>query len=395
MSRQHGNPYIVRAGEVQQLQPAQNAFDEAWLQGFLLAHPEAIPVGEIEPAFAPLIPVCRELPTAAGPIDLLFANHAGLLTLVECKLWKNPAARRQVVGQILDYAKELSRWSFEDLQAAIRAARGTTEPSLYQLVAASSEDLDERDFVDSASRNLRRGRFLLLIVGDGIRENVERIAAYMHGHAHLNFGLALVECGIYRLPAGEDDGYLVQPRVVAQTVEIERAVFRIEEGRIAASELPASDTATSEHRRTKISEQEFYEKVEIDGPTRERLRNLLGRMQEIGVYVEPGHNSLKLKLALTGDNIGVFTVKGEFYNCGIAATTADRGRPDIGEAYLTELAALFPQGRVERGPSRFWWTVKGSPGNRYLRTLELLAVEDRWLQVVRATLDRLAESDGG
>ena len=236
--RQQGNPYIVRAGEVQQLQPAQNAFDEAWLQGFLLAHPEAIPVGEIEPAFAPLIPVCRELPTAAGPVDMLFANDAGLLTLVECKLWKNPEARRQVVGQILDYAKELSRWSYQDLQAAIRTARGTTEPSLYQLAAANSEDLDERDF-------------------------------------------------------------------------------------------------------------------------------------------------------------GVFTIKDEFYNCGIAATTADRGRPDIGEAYLTELAALFPQGRVERGPSRFWWTVKGSPGNRYLRTLELLAVEDRWLQVVRATLDRLAESDGG
>ncbi len=34
--------------------------------------------------------------------------------LVEAKLWRNPEARRKVIGQILDYAKELSRWNYED-----------------------------------------------------------------------------------------------------------------------------------------------------------------------------------------------------------------------------------------------------------------------------------------
>ena len=29
--------------------------------------------------------------------------------LIECKLWRNPEARREVVGQILDYAKVLTR----------------------------------------------------------------------------------------------------------------------------------------------------------------------------------------------------------------------------------------------------------------------------------------------
>src|SRR6516225_9199801 len=42
--------------------------------------------------------------------------------LVECKLWKNPEARRQVVAQTLDYVSALSRWSYADLQAKVAAA---------------------------------------------------------------------------------------------------------------------------------------------------------------------------------------------------------------------------------------------------------------------------------
>ena len=84
------------------------------MQKFIFEHHQALPIGEIEPAFGPLIPVCRELPTEVGPIDLLFINPTGLLTLVECKLWKNPQARREVVGQILDYATEMSRWSYSN-----------------------------------------------------------------------------------------------------------------------------------------------------------------------------------------------------------------------------------------------------------------------------------------
>ena len=60
--------------------------EEAWLRDTVYAHPEILPVGEIDPSFAPLLPLCRELRTEAGPIDATFINPAGRLTLVECKL---------------------------------------------------------------------------------------------------------------------------------------------------------------------------------------------------------------------------------------------------------------------------------------------------------------------
>jgi len=69
--------------------------------------------------------------------------------------------------------------------------------------------------------NLRRGRFFLLIVGDGIREGVEAITDYLQAQAGLHFTLVLVEMPIYKI----DDGRrIVVPRVLARTQNIIRTV---------------------------------------------------------------------------------------------------------------------------------------------------------------------------
>ena len=84
-------------------------YDENWLQRLLFETPEVLPIGEIDPVFAPAVPLCRELPTTAGSIDVAYVSEQGLLSILECKLWRNPEARRDAVSQILDYAKEISR----------------------------------------------------------------------------------------------------------------------------------------------------------------------------------------------------------------------------------------------------------------------------------------------
>lgn len=87
---------------------SQANIDESTLQDLLFRNPQTLPIGSIDAAYDGLIPVCRELSTRAGFVDALFVNRLGCLTLVEFKLWRNPQARREVIGQILDYAKELA-----------------------------------------------------------------------------------------------------------------------------------------------------------------------------------------------------------------------------------------------------------------------------------------------
>lgn len=192
----------------------------------MFKHPEAIPVSEVDASFAPLIPICVELDTReAGIIDALYANHLGMLTIAEFKLWRNPEARRKVVAQILDYARVLSRWSYADLQREVsRALRQQGRNALYEIVKAKYPDCDEASFIDAVSRNLRQGRFLLLVVGDGIREGVEAIAEYIQAHAGLHFTFGLVEVGIYELGP---DQRIVQPRILARTLIVNRSVVEL------------------------------------------------------------------------------------------------------------------------------------------------------------------------
>ncbi len=226
-----------------------NGRNEAWLRDTLFEHPEFLPVKDIDPAYGPLTPLCKELRTEAGPLDIAFINPFGRLTLVECKLWRNPQARREVVAQVLDYARAISRWSYSDLQRQVSAASGRAGNSPYEMVRASHPDLVEHEFVDAAAAALRSGRFLLLIAGDGIREDVGALSELINNNAAMGFSFGLVEVALY----GFGDGSLaIQPRAVAKTRLIEKTliVLRDPEGAPLASdvELPVRDGTQSPHR---------------------------------------------------------------------------------------------------------------------------------------------------
>lgn len=197
------------------------SIDEATLQDILFRYPRALPVANIDPAYAGLIPVCKELITPAGYIDALFVNHLGRLAIAEFKLWRNPQARREVIGQILDYAKDLASWSYEDLQRQVSLALGKTGNTLYDLVRERCPEVNEAEFVDNVTRHLRRGEFLLLIVGDGIREEAASIVDFVQRYSGLHFNLALVEAALYRDAANR---LIVQPRVLARTEIVQRIV---------------------------------------------------------------------------------------------------------------------------------------------------------------------------
>jgi hypothetical protein len=213
--KQHATPLVVSPDgcTISEVTPlglglSGHGMTEASIQELVHRHPSCLPIAEIDPLFAGSIAICRELSTPAGPIDNLLLTPAGLPVLVECKLWRNPEGRREVVGRILDYSKELTKWSASDLQREASRRLGRQGNVLLDLVREAGHNIDEVTFNDALTFNLRRGRFLLLIVGDGIREGVEAIAEYLQAHAGLHFTLGLVELPIYAMA---DGGRIVVP----------------------------------------------------------------------------------------------------------------------------------------------------------------------------------------
>lgn len=292
----YGKPILISADNKFREINKINSFDEEYIQNIVFEFPSCLPISDIDEAFNPLIPVCTELNTPVGPLDILMITPYGDIAIIETKLWRNPEARRKVIAQILDYAKELSRWSYEDLTREVNRKLGTKGNILYTLAHEKDEFqlTEEKDFVDSVSRNLARGKFLLLIVGDGIKEGAQGISEFLSNSAHLNFTIAMVELSIYESP---ELGKLIIPQTIVKTKEISKLTIEIPFGHT----LTINDERDTESQSTpnvlsteREAERQFYirfwsefiKQLNLDDPG----QALPSQAKGTNLYLYPGNN---------------------------------------------------------------------------------------------------------
>jgi hypothetical protein len=257
-------------------------------------------------------------------VDLLYINAQGFLTLVETKLWRNPEARRVVVAQIIDHAKEMARWTYRDLGEVVQCCVSDVKgDALCDLVRKAGSEWEESSFIDSVSKNLRLGRFLLLVVGDGIREDVEHMAEFLQRTPQLAFTLGLVEQGVYSAAVGEKEMLVVQPRILARTQEIVRAVSELK------VPVPPEDVVvkipTKEERkdRQKITEDELFEELAkvANSDAVSFSRWILENAEDHGLQVKWGEAGPLLQW--------VDETTGRFFTFGQIAVTAISAQPSV------------------------------------------------------------------
>jgi hypothetical protein len=319
--RQHCTPILLpdnqsKGQRLYHIPYGSPLFHEERLQELLAEHPELIPINEIEPAFSPLIFLGREVPCAAGAIDLLYTNPSGYLTVVETKLWDNPEARRQVVAQIVDYAAVISNWSFEELRSAINNSlntdRTTRTSDILENLLDLEGDVEQSSYIDVVVRNLARGNFLLLIIGNGIREGVEGISGYIQKTPGLHFALALVEMNLYKLKPDKDYPLYIQPRTIARTVELVRAVvdIKIPSGFQISVDIPSEEEVKQGKSRRKITEQIFFDELAENSSVEVavRLKDLMEDLYDLGLVSVWRSSSVSMRFPDPGGSGYRFTV---------------------------------------------------------------------------------------
>jgi hypothetical protein len=250
----------------------------------------------------------------------------GDIVIIETKLWRNPEARRKVVAQILDYAKELANWSYGDLQREINKKLKLKGNTLYEFSQNVSLDISisESDFVDAVSRNLRLGKFLLLIVGDGIREGAKGIAEFLNRAGNLNFNLAMVEYSVY---TNQHNERLIIPRTIVKTVEIQRINIEVPEGytiSMTSNEVSQSEKLDEEVSPDLVKRRAFHKKfwtelineLELDDPEQALPVPSIGN----NIYVYPGNTKSCWISAYFGQSMGRVGVYFRFQrnNTGLA-----------------------------------------------------------------------------
>jgi len=328
-------------------------YNENWLQTLIHNHPHLVPAGEVEACFENIVPILREFTLPSGFLDNFYITPEGYPVLVEVKLWKNQEARRKVVAQILEYAKDFAALSYDDINREIRKqskGRAWGTNPLHEIVSGYvANPPDETIFVDRVTRNLREGRFLLLVLGDGIREEMAELASYLMHHS-LRYAFGMVEIRLFKLPDGT---VLALPGVLAKTQTIERhvTVVTVQEGGIAVKE--SAPIISEKVEKTSLSTDEFYELMAKNNQQNVVwLKDLLSKLSDLHIDIQAGSKgeSLMLKAPMPeGGQITLMQVT--LTNAQFWAVPnkhwKDPAWQRLSRSYLERLVALVPGAMIK------------------------------------------------
>jgi hypothetical protein len=169
---------------------AQPYDSEALLQGLLASYPSLLAGDQIDTS-APRrwLLVSRETPIPAmeggagrWAVDHLFLDQDGIPTLVEVKRSTDTRIRREVVGQMLDYAANaVVYWPVETIRSQFEAtcAKNNQDPSL-ELAAFLGPDADSDAFWHQVKTNLQAGKIRMIFIADEIPTELQRIVEFLN-----------------------------------------------------------------------------------------------------------------------------------------------------------------------------------------------------------------------
>ncbi|MFO0994443.1 MAG: hypothetical protein U1E67_21220 [Hyphomicrobiales bacterium] len=284
-----------------------------------------------------------------------------------------------------------SRWITTGWKKPFEARSGdrVRPNSLYDIVADFEEAPAEARFVDAVNLNLRRGRALILVVGDGIRTETQRLVDLFQSHGTAHFTFALVELAIFSLP---DSGrYLVSPRTLAKTEIINRSVIQVDDVRTKIRlQKPPSESASPSVARIRapsITVEQFFENLtRIDRESPEKVQELRDALEKLGVF-EEFTTRLIFKWESPLDkvfNLGAIRPDGR-----VPTRAVNWFAPtDLSHQYIEELARAWGMD-VNRNHERDWF-VAGPDG----KTVKLSAISDkldRWAPIVARFQERIRE----
>lgn len=381
--RQHSKPIYISDNSsrgLKRLDYSEREYDEQWLQNLIKNHPESIPINEIEPVFSDSIALCTEMETKSGYCDNVLINENGNITLIECKLWRNPTARRTVLAQILDYAKDLAKWGYSEFEESILKARKEQNKSLIEIMRDYFPDIDEAEFVDGVNENLKKARFLLLIVGDGIRENAEDLLEFLNSFGNMRFVFAFVEMPVYRV--GNNEEFIITPRILAKTTELQRVS---EYSQLTEKKKPIqrSQTASESVFFERLSQNIGKEKAQEFIDFVDELRN------EFDIKPKMGRGkTLSYNIKTDDDRYNLASVQedGRVYFYGIVNKTEELGDKNIGIEYLKNVAEII-DGKFRDDFSMWSWCVKKN--DSYPNIQDFLSNKEEWKKEIDTVLDRI------
>jgi hypothetical protein len=205
---------VSTTGALTAMRPAAPR-NEDFMQNLIAAHPELITDGDGD-----LLLIRREQPISdqesggsRWSLDHLFVTRSAIPVLVEIKRAVDTRLRREVVGQMLDYAANGSAfWQAGRIADSFAASMSEAGRDADEVLSAFIGDTTPQEFWQQVDANFSAGRIKLVFVADTIPRELARIVEFLN--EQMKADVRAVELLWF---ASADGTTALTPRVIGET----------------------------------------------------------------------------------------------------------------------------------------------------------------------------------
>ena len=204
---------------------------ESVLQVLLSDYPKLLPGDQINPEIPRRwLLINREASIPVGEssnsifaVDHLFLDQDAIPTFIEVKRSSDTRQRREVVGQMLDYAANaMHNWQYEEIKASFEARiQAQSQDPASVLADFLDSEIEILAFWKELENNLELGRLRLIFVSDSIPIELRRVVEF------LNYKLQDIEVLALEIKQYvSDDFKTFVPRIVSTLAQVSKSEYQ-------------------------------------------------------------------------------------------------------------------------------------------------------------------------
>ena len=243
--------YVVKDGKTEPMKVVHVKDEDKELQSILDNNFNLLPGDQIDPdAPCRWMLIKREMPVPDPSTgnDFFFVDQNATPTFVECKRYLDTRARREVVGQVLEYAANAQYyWSADDIRSHAESTAKENQTTVDEAFHAVQSDFGDsaEEFFKEVERRLKAGEIRIVFFLEQAPPELKRLVEFMNRNMQ-SVEVLLVEARQYT----GDGVRVVVPTLFGFTEQIReiRRAASVEQSRKAIATDWESFKKNAEHK---------------------------------------------------------------------------------------------------------------------------------------------------
>jgi ribosomal protein L30E len=181
--------------------------NEYELQKYINDYPSLLdPISKINKQEYPIFIISKEFNVKSGYIDLFAIDIEGNLYIIETKLAENPEIRRSVIGQVLEYANNLTEMNYDSIcNECNKYFQKNTDLNKIinnyykEYIKNNDIEMGKMDYKKVISENIKNGKINIVIIANNISYEIQKLINYIDEITNDKINFIVLEINKYEI----------------------------------------------------------------------------------------------------------------------------------------------------------------------------------------------------